>query len=100
VAPIPPAGKDSELSDTTELSQAIAALLAREHFSGPDFQVELSESFAPPAASRPVAIAILWQVERPVAILAGQRLTVARTVSAPIRDPLAALARANRLEIA
>ena len=88
------------MSDTNDLDQAIASLLEGEALNGPNFQIELRESFAPPAPSRPVAIAILWQEERPLAVLAGQRLTVARTAPATLRGPLVALARERGVRVA
>jgi len=88
------------LSDTNEPTRAIASLLEEEALNGPNFQVELRESFAPPTASRPVTIAILWQAERPLAVLARQRLTLARTAPATVRGPLVALARERGVRVA
>jgi hypothetical protein len=50
-------------------------------------------------AVRPVTIAILWQSERPLAMLAVDNLTLARTAPGSVREPLVAVAREAELEV-
>jgi len=98
-------GKDSALTQTSEHMQAIAALLGRERFSGMDFEVELREGFVPRIAdgtrrAQPAPVAILWQAERPLAVLAADLLTLAKAAPGPLREPLLAQAREAGLGIA
>src|SRR5205085_2409084 len=69
------AGRDSELTETTEQAEAIAALLSREPYSGVDYEVEVRHGALPQRARGrgwrlAAPVAILWHAERPLAVLA------------------------------
>lgn len=79
--------------------------MAGVRFSGLELEVELREALAPPAAwsrdsGQATPVAILWQAERPVAVVGTGSMTVARATARSLREPLVAAARTAGLHIA
>ena len=98
------AGRDSELTETTEQAEAIAALLSREPYSGVDYEVEVRHGALPQRARGrgwrlAAPVAILWHAERPLAVLAGGVLMHVRNAPRPLQDRLMLGAREAGLKV-